>query len=163
MAELRIARPIKRNRKNQSGLPKKHAMKPFKDKKTLGLTLAILGILLASAVTLLIQFRPTSPDKTVHKTAAIYQDGHLLRRIPLEPGAEDTFTVESGKDGFNAIQVVNGKIGIVDANCPDKLCVKMGMISSGTYPISCLPHKLVIQIEESENSKEEPPVDALTQ
>ncbi|MCI9545440.1 MAG: NusG domain II-containing protein [Lachnospiraceae bacterium] len=138
-------------------------MKSFKDKKTLGLTLAILAILLASTAALFVQFRSSSQDKTTHKTAALYQNGQLLRRIPLKPGAEDTFTVESGKDGFNTIQIVNGKVGIVDANCPDRLCVKMGMISSSAYPISCLPHKLVIQIENSENSKEEPPVDALTQ
>lgn len=138
-------------------------MIPLKDKKTWGLTLVVLGILLASAVALFLQLRPASTKQNASKTAAIYQNGQLLRRIPLDKGAEDTFTVESGEDGFNIVQVVDGKIGILDANCPDRLCVKMGMTASGAYPISCLPHKLVIQIEDIENSKEESPVDAITQ
>lgn len=137
-------------------------MRLLKDKKTLGLTLTVLAILAAAAIAMFIQLRPSS-QKTGGKTAVLYQNGQPLRRIPLDADAEETFTVESGEDGFNTIQIADGKIGITDANCPDRLCVKMGMISSSAYPISCLPHKLVIQIEDSENSKEVPPVDALTQ
>lgn len=134
-------------------------MKPCKDKKSLYLILAVLGILLLAIAALGIQLA-SSQKKTAARSAAIYQDGKLLRRIPLSEEASETFSVESGDGGFNTIQIADGKIGISDADCPDKLCVTMGMISSTAYPISCLPHKLVIQIEDT---KEEPPVDAITQ
>lgn len=136
-------------------------IKPCKDKKSLCLTVTVLGIFLLAAAALGIQLH-SSQQKTDAKTAVIYQDGEEIRRIPLLPGTTDTFTIESSEDktGFNTIRIADGKIGISDADCPDKLCVKMGMISSVAYPISCLPHKLVIQIEDT---KEEPPVDALTQ
>ncbi len=137
-------------------------IKPCKDKKSLCLIATVLVILLLAAVALGIQLHRASQGKTAAKTAVIYQDGEPIRRIPLLPGTTDTFTIESSGDnaGFNTLQIADGKIGISDADCPDKLCVKMGMISSAAYPISCLPHKLVIQIEDT---KEEPPVDALTQ
>lgn len=135
----------------------------LKDKKTLCLTLVVSGILLLAAAALWIQMRTSAPDKTTLKTAVLYQDGELLRRIPLTEDSEETFTIESSGGGSNTIQVADGKIGIIDADCPDQLCVKMGMISSTAYPISCLPHRLVIQIEDETADKEDPPIDAITQ
>ena len=130
-------------------------MKLFKDKKGLYLALAVGAIFIAAMAALWVQSHSSSQGKT----AAIYQNGQLLRRIPLSEDSEDSFTIESDNEGFNVIQVDHGKIGISDADCPDRLCVKMGMISSTGFPISCLPHKLVIQIE---NETEESPIDATT-
>lgn len=130
-------------------------MKLFKDKKALYLTLTVTAIFIASAAAIWIQAHSSSQGKT----AAIYQNGQLVRRVSLTKNNNDSFTLESGDGGFNVIQISNGKIGISDANCPDRLCVKMGMISSTGCPISCLPHKLVIQIEDE---KEESPIDATT-
>ena len=135
----------------------------LKDKKTIVLSLTILAILLAAAAALWLQVRSDPADgleTAGTKTALLYQNGQLLRRIPLTKDADNTFTIESDEGGSNTIQVADGKIGIIDADCPDKLCVKMGMVSSAAYPISCLPHRLVIQIE---GDKEETPVDAVTQ
>lgn len=135
----------------------------LKDKKMIILSLAILAILLASASALWLQAHSDPEDgleTTGTKTALLYQNGQLIRRIPLTKGADNTFTIESDGGGSNTIQVADGKIGIIDADCPDKLCVKMGMVSSAAYPISCLPHRLVIQIEDD---KEETPVDAVAQ
>ncbi len=135
----------------------------LKDKKMIVLSLTILAILLAAAAALWLQVR-SGPEDGLEtagtKTALLYQNGQLLRRIPLTKDADNTFTIESDEGGSNTIQVAHGKIGIIDADCPDKLCVKMGMVSSAAYPISCLPHRLVIQIEDD---KEETPVDAVTQ
>ena len=50
------------------------------------------------------------------------------------------------QDG-NLIRVEKGAIGIKDADCPDKICQQRGMVSDTGYPVTCLPHKLVIQIE----------------
>lgn len=138
-------------------------MRYLKDKKTICLTLVVSGILLLAVAALWIQMRASARDQATVKTAVLYQDGKVLRRIPLTEGLEDTFTIESSGDRSNTIQIADGKIGITDADCPDQLCVKMGMISSTAYPISCLPHRLVIQIEDDTESKEGPPIDAVTQ
>lgn len=138
-------------------------MRYLKDKKTSCLTLVVLGILLLAIAALWIQMRTSARDQAISRTAVLYQDGKVLRRIPLTEGSEETFTIEGSGGGFNTIRIADGEIGIIDADCPDQLCVKMGMISSTAYPISCLPHRLVIQIEDDTANKEDPPIDAITQ
>lgn len=81
--------------------------------------------------------------------ALIYQDNVLLYKIDLTNSEPSEFTINYTSDnvtGYNTICVKDGSIGIVDADCPDKVCEHMGMTSSTHFPITCLPHKLVIQI-----------------
>ena len=54
--------------------------------------------------------------------------------------------MEDGAGGSNTILVEQGRIRVIEANCPDQVCVDQGWISNGTVPIVCLPHKLMIQI-----------------
>ncbi|MEY8426930.1 NusG domain II-containing protein [Lachnospiraceae bacterium 46-15] len=121
---------------------------PRRDKKTLLLTLFILFILILSAAVLLIR------HFTVGKagTARIYQDGTLIREIDLSNvPAPYTFTITSADDGYNTIKVEQGAIGVSDADCPDKTCRNMGMVRNSAYPVSCLPHKLLIQITDDDS------------
>lgn len=81
--------------------------------------------------------------------ALIYQDNILLYKINLADSEPMEFTIDYTSDnitGYNTICVKDGSIGIVDADCPDKVCEHMGMTSSTHFPITCLPHKLIIQI-----------------
>lgn len=79
--------------------------------------------------------------------AQIYQNGKLIQSIPLD-SVETTyrFTVTGENGCHNEIEVCPGSIGIISADCPDKLCVKQGFIRSSLLPITCLPNHLVIQI-----------------
>ena len=58
--------------------------------------------------------------------------------------AEKTNTVEIIQDG-NIIQIKDKQISIIEADCPDKTCVNMGILKSAFTPIVCLPNHLVIQ------------------
>ena len=122
----------------------------LKDKKTIVLSLTILAILLAAAAALWLQVR-SGPEDGLEtagtKTALLYQNGQLLRRIPLTKDADNTFTIESDEGGSNTIQVADGKIGIIDADCPDKLCVNQRAIRYQGESIICLPHKVTVRIE----------------
>ena len=83
--------------------------------------------------------------------ARIYRDGTLYQTIDLTTVTEPyTITVSAPEGGFNTIQVRPGAIGICDADCPDRLCVKMGYADSSLLPIICLPHSLVIEVVEKE-------------
>jgi len=118
-----------------------------KDKKALVLTTLVLVLLGISAAALYFQTK----DPGAARTAFIYQDGKLLRRIDLSRVAEPyTFTVEAPGGGYNTVRVEPGKIGISQADCPDRICQKMGMTENSAYPISCLPHKLLIQISSAD-------------
>ena len=76
----------------------------------------------------------------------IKSDGEVIEVIDLDKVTEPYYlNVEC--DGFNRIYVENGKIGVVEADCPDRICIKQS--ESGIFPVVCLPHKLVIEKTES--------------
>ncbi len=81
------------------------------------------------------------------KTAQILQNGVVIRTVDLENVAEPyEFELVSENGGHNTIRVENGRIGVVAADCPDKICVRQGFIESGVLPIVCLPHRLSVVI-----------------
>ena len=77
--------------------------------------------------------------------ACIYQDGILVKTVSLEK--EDTFLIEGKNGAYNKISVKDGSIAVIDASCPDFLCGQMGYISKGPIPITCLPNRLIVEIE----------------
>ena len=79
--------------------------------------------------------------------AEIYLDGKLYKTISLYENTE--FTVHS-EYGSNKIRVANGAIAVIEADCPDKVCISSGAVSSGIVPIICLPHRLEIRIISTE-------------
>ncbi len=80
--------------------------------------------------------------------AVVSVDGQEYRTVDLGAvAASYEFTVET-EYGWNTILVCPGSIQVVDADCPNQDCVKQGAISEGVIPIVCLPHKLVIEIED---------------
>jgi len=84
--------------------------------------------------------------------ADIYQDGRLLTSIPLDgSSASYRFTVTGENGCVNEIEIRSRSIGILSADCPDKLCVHQGFIESTGLPIVCLPNKLVIQLREADS------------
>lgn len=92
--------------------------------------------------------------KINNKIAKIYQDGNLIYEINLDKVEEAyTIKIDGDKEHYNIVEVRKGEIGIIDASCPDKVCVNMGFVSDGLLPITCLPNKLIIEIEGGEESE----------
>lgn len=80
--------------------------------------------------------------------ANIYRDGECICSIDLSKVTEGySFTLEDGEGRVNVVRVEPGRIRIEDANCPDKVCVRTGWITTGSKPIICMPAKLVIRLE----------------
>lgn len=75
---------------------------------------------------------------------SIVQDNKVLYRLNLNITENQTIRIEDGNRGYNIIEISNGKIRIIESDCPDKTCVNTGFLS-GDMPIVCLPHKLVIK------------------
>ena len=69
-----------------------------------------------------------------------------------------TYTVK-GKDGtYNTFEIKDGFVDMLDASCPDKLCVNHSNIHYNNETIVCLPNKVVLQITGAGESE----VDAVT-
>ena len=60
------------------------------------------------------------------------------------------------------IRVEPGRIAVIGADCPDKVCVEAGWRSDSASPIVCLPHRLVIRIEHSAAAESEDVPDAVS-
>ncbi len=68
-------------------------------------------------------------------------DGVLVAQYPLD---EDITVTLNG--GTNTLVIKDGKAAIVDADCPDKTCVKEGWVSRMGECITCLPNKVVVEV-----------------
>lgn len=72
-------------------------------------------------------------------------DGEVVETFELSEDREHQVTTEKGK---NVIMIKNGNVDVIEADCPDKICVKHTNIKNAGETIICLPHKLVIEIVE---------------
>ena len=80
--------------------------------------------------------------------AGIYVDGELWDSVDLSAVAMPyEITVET-ELGYNTVLVSHGEIKVAHADCTEQVCVNQGAISDSLIPIVCLPHHLVIRIEE---------------
>lgn len=114
----------------------------------------LILICLASLCCLLLPARDNA-----EYTADIFQNGMLIMSIPLNEETESrVFTVEGENGCVNEVEVRPGSIGILSADCPDKLCVRQGFISDTRLPITCLPNRLVIRLRPVSDAAEDMPV-----
>lgn len=114
------------------------------DKKT---AFGVLGLILLAAGLIALWFVMRAAP-VQNPAAEIYQNGELIRTVPLSEDAE--FTVNCS-DGYNTVTVKDGEISVTAADCPDKVCIRTGAISGGGVPIVCLPHRLEIKIVNAES------------
>ena len=99
---------------------------------------AALGLLAAAA--LLVYFALGR-----HGTAAtvqVWQDGVLQAEYPLAVNRE--FVVEG--DYHNTVCIENGRVCILDADCPGQDCVKSGWQQESGRSIVCLPNRLELRL-----------------
>lgn len=63
-----------------------------------------------------------------------------------ELSKEEWENIKLPAEEYNAIMYRDGKVSMIAANCPDKVCVHHIAVSSAGESIICLPHRLVIEI-----------------
>lgn len=87
--------------------------------------------------------------QTLHGTKVnIVQDGAVLYTVDLALAENQTFEIEY-EGRINIVQIEDGRIRMLEAECPDQTCVHMGWLDSGTMPIVCLPNHLSIEYADS--------------
>lgn len=116
--------------------------------KIVGIIIAVIFLLGAAGSVLVL----TSPEKN---TVRILSDGTVLCTLDLNAEEDRTFDIPCGEHR-NTVEIKDHRIRVLDADCPDKTCVRMGWLTSSAMPIVCLPHHLVIEFTDSDG------VDAVT-
>lgn len=75
---------------------------------------------------------------------AVVQDAEgFYQVLPLWEDAE--LRVESSQ-GYNVVQVSEGKIRVSEADCKNQVCVHAGWVQYEGQLITCLPHKTVVEV-----------------
>ena len=73
-------------------------------------------------------------------------DGEVYCEYDMDE-VDGIIPISTPNGGENRLYVQDDLVYMDSANCPDKLCVKQGVIRDSTVPIVCLPNKVVVRIE----------------
>ncbi|MGN0113842.1 MAG: NusG domain II-containing protein, partial [Acutalibacteraceae bacterium] len=79
----------------------------------------------------------SSADNDDIRIAKIILDGKTVQTVALDSTKNQT--IDLGLEYGNIIEVRDGKVGIISADCPDKTCVKTGFISRPGQISVCVP------------------------
>lgn len=79
-------------------------------------------------------------------------DGEIIFEEPLPVDSTKTIPIET-KHGLNVIEINAFEVNIIEADCPDQLCVYQKIISKPGQILVCLPNHLTIEIvgDQAEN------------
>ncbi|MCM1495394.1 MAG: NusG domain II-containing protein [Bacteroides sp.] len=127
-----------RKKEKESGQEKEagqHKMKP-------GDWILIGGLLLGAGLLLVLIRGVFFSDG---KKAVVILDGTVIMEQDL---TEDCRIPIQTLEGYNVFQVQDGTAGIAEADCRDQICVEHVEISKKGETIVCLPHKLVVEIQD---------------
>ena len=102
-------------------------------------------LLVAILVIALITFAYIMLTKKPGATVEISVDGEVVESFDLSEDRE--YQVATDK-GSNLVIIKDGMVDVIDADCPDKVCVNHVTIENVGETIICLPHKLVVEIVE---------------
>ena len=104
--------------------------------------IAALLLVCAGAAALL-----TPRERSAPLHAVVTQDGKQLYDIPLTGHRGTEEIVVADEHGTNTIRIEDETIAVIDADCPDLVCVKTGKAAKKGDVIACLPHKLLIEVK----------------
>ena len=107
--------------------------------------LALIGILLLLCGIGAVFFFTRADSDMRH--AVITQDNVQLYDIPLTGHTGTEEIVITDAHGANTIRIEGETIAVVDADCPDLVCVKTGKAEKKGDVIACLPHKLLVEVK----------------
>lgn len=103
------------------------------------------GILAAAAAWFIINRPVKEPGSSM---VVIYKDGREYERLPL--GRNDTVTLKGDNGSVNVVRIQDGKAEMLEANCPDQICVHTRPAEKDGQSVICLPNRVVIEIKSTE-------------
>ena len=77
-------------------------------------------------------------------------DGEMYGQYPLNQSMEKKIELSDGS--YNILVIENGEADIIEASCPDKVCVEHRKVSKKNESIVCLPNKVIVTIDNGAES-----------
>jgi hypothetical protein len=81
------------------------------------------------------------------KYVELFENGKLYEKVLVKDNAFKKTIKVTNKFGTNIVQIENGGARMLDADCPDKICVKEGFKDKNGQTIVCLPNRFVVEIK----------------
>ena len=106
-------------------------------------TLLIVALLLVGIVLLFVLRGKSSEGSYV---IIMHQNEEKARFSLTSNGVYDI------NDGKNKIEILDGKVRMIYADCPDELCIRQGWIEYDGQSIICLPNKITVMVSGGDNS-----------
>lgn len=103
--------------------------------------LFLIGALILLGLVVMFIINITKADGSKVKVTI---NGNEYETLPLDKNTTYTVTGDNGE--WNTFVIKDGYIDMVDASCPDKLCVKHRNIHFSHETIVCLPNKVVLEV-----------------
>lgn len=114
----------------------------FAEKKWLADLCIVLALLLLAGVLYL----ALNLGRQEGGVAVVRVDGVETERHSML--LEGTFPLNGGS---NILVIQGGRARLIDADCPDQLCVKQGWVHYSGQVITCLPNRLTVTVENGES------------
>ena len=118
------------------------------DKKKLRNDLLLIIPLLVVAIIALVVVLTRKTDKPL--VAKVYVENTVVQTINLSDKEERDYKIQ-GKNGELVVHVHDGKIKVLQSNCPHQDCVNQGEVSDTNHPIICAYNEVYIVIEGQSN------------
>lgn len=103
-----------------------------------------IGLVIVLALAVFLCFLPGNKPSS---QAEIYLNGQCIQTVDLTK--DQTFTVSDRY--HNVIRVADGKISVIESDCPGRDCVHSGSISSQGRVLVCLPNGMEIRITDGQS------------
>lgn len=126
------------------------------ERKTGKNDIILIGLLLTVAVLSYAGIRYYQSFNTKAAVAVVKVGEKEYGRFPLDKDIIEKIELPEG--AYNILEIKDGKAEITKASCPDGICVSHRAISRKHESIVCLPNKVIVEIENGEESD----VDSMT-
>ena len=114
------------------------------DKKKLRNDIILISSLLLVAVVSLVVVLSTRVK--INLSAKIYVQNEVVETIDLSKKEDADYYID-GLKGKLHVHMHDGKIAVLESNCPHQDCVKMGYVGETNRPIICAYNAVSIYIE----------------
>jgi len=110
--------------------------------------LILIGVIILLGLAVIIYMNVI---KTEGSKVVITIDGNIYDTLVLKDNTTKTIEVDDGI--WNTFEIKDGYVNMLDASCPDKLCVKHKDIHYNHETIVCLPNKVVLEVIDAEENE----------
>lgn len=108
----------------------------------------VMGVVLCCALGIFLVNRALSaPGAWV----VVSVEGQEVERYSLSESLE--LVVRGAYGGQNRLLIQGGAASVLEADCPDGLCVRQKAVSRRGESIICIPHRLVVTVESGEEGE----------